>query len=406
MGKQKSFIIVGSTFAGIILLIVLISLITKGIKETKCLFEAEVYAMEVGKVKALAPTLYAGGVVEDVEFTYTAETSGVIEILEGTYSSGTASVFCWVFSEPDANGKIQDKESYIPHDENDVISIKDGYWYINDTKTICKAENDHAGEDLNSYATRSVEPRSVVCYILNGLQTDIPYNKEVAPVRNESTGTWFINGVDTGYTYKGIQATIIGKAVGTTKVTAKGMIDGKEVSATTTINVCLPNPASISVSYIDNTIITNLNTGVTIDKYEVKAKSSSVAAPKQDVEIKIVNGTEAITLNDSIVKITEAGTYRVRIQALKSSFTEGIGQYESVNATITIIALDTTDEQIELIEAARVAIESIGTVSDTEECRALVLAARAAVEKVLETNISGITNIETLTKAEKKLGLQ
>lgn len=405
MGKQKSFIIVGSTFLGVILLIILVSLITKGIKETKCLFEAEVYAMEVGKSKALAPTLYAGGVVEDVEFTYSADTEGVIEILEGTYSSGSASVYCWVFSEPDASGNIKDKESYIPHDENDVISIKDGYWYINDTKTVCKAESNYEGEDLMAYATRSIEPRSVKCYILNGVQTDIPYEDGVTPERNASTGTWFIKGKDTGYTYKGIQATIIGKKVGSTKITAKGIIDGKEIVATTTIQVCLPNPASIALSYIDNTLVTNLNKEVAIDGYEVKAKSSSLVAPKQDVEFRVVNGTEAIALNGNVVKVSETGTYRVRLTALKSSFTEGIGKYESISATVTVIVLDTTDEQIKLIEAARVAIESIGTVSDTPEIRELVLAAREAVNKVLEENISAITNIETLEKAEKRLGL-
>ena len=403
MGKQKSFIIVGSTFVGIILLIVLISLITKGLKDTKCLFESEIYAMEVGKAKALAPTLYAGGVVEDVEFVYTAEKADVVEILEGTYSSGAASVYCWVFSEPNENGEIKDKESYIPHDETDVISIKDGYWYINDVKTICEAESNHEGEDLNSYATRSVEPRSVNCYILNGVQTDIPYDANVAPERNESTGTWFINGKDTGYTYKGIQVTIIGKNVGTTKITAKGIIDGKEIEATTTIQVCLPNPASISLSYIDETIVTNLNKNVEINGYEVKAKASSIMAPKQDVEFRVVNGTEAIVLNGNVVTISAAGSYKVRLSAVRASFTEGIGQYQSVTATVNIIVLDTTDEQIELIEAARVAIESIGTVADTPECRALVEAARAAVNNVLESNLSGITNLETLTKAEKRL---
>ena len=123
MGKQKSFIIVGSTFVAIILLIILASVITKGIKETKCSFEAEVYAMEVGKSKALAPTLYAGGVVENVEFEYTADKEGIIEILEGTYSSGAASVYCWVFAETNNNGEVVEKESYIPHNEDDVISI-------------------------------------------------------------------------------------------------------------------------------------------------------------------------------------------------------------------------------------------------------------------------------------------
>ena len=78
MGKQKSFIIVGSTFAGIILLIVLVALITREIKETKCNFEAQTYALEVGKSKALAPTIYAGGVVKDIDFKYTTDKQGVI----------------------------------------------------------------------------------------------------------------------------------------------------------------------------------------------------------------------------------------------------------------------------------------------------------------------------------------
>ena len=84
----------------------------------------------MGKSKALAPTLYAGGVVENVEFTFTAEKEGIIEILEGTYSSGAASVYCWVFTETNSNGETVEKESYIPHDIEDKISIIDGYWYI------------------------------------------------------------------------------------------------------------------------------------------------------------------------------------------------------------------------------------------------------------------------------------
>lgn len=403
MGKQKSFIIVGSTFIGIILLIILLSVITKGIKNTKCSFEAEVYAIEVGKSKALAPTVYAGGVVESVEFEYTADKEGVIEILEGTYSSGAASVYCWVFAEVTASGETIEKESYIPHDENDVISIKDGYWCINDVKTSCKAEKDYVGEDLNAYATRSVNPKSINCFILNGVQTDIPYDKAIVPTRNEATGTWFINGKDTGYTYKGLQVTIIAKSVGTTTITAKGIINGDEVSATTKIQVSLPNPKSIITSYIDNTIIANINKDVKIDGYTVKGKAEAVADPSQDVSFTLVGDKEGIELNNDTFKATIAKEYKVRISALKSSFTEGIGQYEAVNVTVKVIILDTTDEQIELIEIARQAIEKIGNVSDSEESIALVKAAREAVNKVLEANISGITNLETLEKAEKRL---
>lgn len=403
MGKQKSFIIVGSTFVGVILLIILVSLITRGIKETKCSFEAETYAIEVGKAKALAPTLYAGGVVENVEFKYVADNADVIEILEGTYSSGAANVYCWVFAETNEKGETVEKESYIPHNENDVITIKDGYWCINDVKTTCKAEKDYVGEDLNAYATRSVNPKSINCFILNGVQTDIPYDKTIVPTRNESTGTWFINGKDTGYTYKGLQVTIIAKKVGVTTITAKGIVDGDEVSATTKIQVCLPNPKTISTSYIDNTIIANINKEVKVDGYEVKGKAESATNPSQDVSFTLVGDKEGIELNNDTFKATVAKEYKIRIAALRSSFTEGIGQYEAVNTTVKVIVLDTTDEQIELVEAARVAIENIGTVNDTNESKALVLAAREAVNKVLEANIIGVTNLETLEKAEKRL---
>jgi len=265
------------------------------------------------------------------------------------------------------------------------------------------ASSDYVGEDLKAYATRSVEPRSVVCFILNGVQTDIPYDKNVIPVRDQATGNWFINGEDTGYTYKGFQVTIIGEKVGSTKVTAKGIVDGEEVMATTTIQVCLPNPKTITTNYIDNTIVTNVNKEVAIDDYEIIGKVGSIAKPSQDAAINPVGTQENVTLSGNVVKATAAGEYKFRIVAAKTSFTEGIGQYESVNVTVKVVVLDTTDEQIELIELARLAIENIGAVEDTEACRALVSAAREAVNKVLEENASAITNIETLTKAEKKL---
>ena len=79
--------------------------------------------MEVGKAKALAPTLYAGGVVEDVEFVYTAEKADVVEILEGTYSSVSNyslddrsrkilfGVSCYQDGKLVVGGTMQDRES-------------------------------------------------------------------------------------------------------------------------------------------------------------------------------------------------------------------------------------------------------------------------------------------------------
>ena len=402
MGKQKSFIIVGSTFLAFILIMVLLSVITKGLTETKCNFESDTYIIEVGKTKALAPTLYASGTVEGLEFEYTAEDNSVIRIDKGTSSVGAASVHCWVFSETDANGNVVEKDSRVPHNENDKITIEDdGYWYINGRKTTCKAEKKYSEDEIMSYATRTVNPISVNCFILNGIQTTIPYFEDSVLTKNEETGTWVVNGEDSGISYKGIQITIEALKVGKTKLTAKGMIKDKEVVVTTTIEVALPNPNSVKTDYIDNTKVVKLNEEFNFE-YEVLAKADSIAKPLQDVTYSITKGSDLLTNTNGTFKATGAGECAVRITADRNSFNTGLGKYENKNVTVTIIVLDTTDEQIELIEQARAAIAAIAEASD-DKLAEVVAAARTIVDKVEEGNQSAITNIKKLENAEKKL---
>lgn len=402
MGKQKSFIIVGSTFLAFILIMVLLSVITKGLTETKCNFESDTYIIEVGKTKALAPTLYASGTVEGLEFEYTAEDNSVIKIDKGTSSVGAASVYCWVFSETDANGNVVEKDSRVPHNENDKITIEDdGYWYINGRKTTCKAEKKYSEDEIMSYATRTVNPISVNCFILNGIQTTIPYFEDSVLTKNEETGTWVVNGEDSGISYKGIQITIEALKVGKTKLTAKGMIQDKEVVVTTTIEVALPNPNSVKTDYIDNTKVVKVNEEFNLE-YEVMAKADSIAKPLQDVTYSITKGSDLLTNTNGSFKAAGAGECAVRITADRNSFNTGLGKYENKNVTVTIIVLDTTDEQIELIEQARAAIAAIAEASD-DKLAEVVAAARTIVDKVEEGNQSAITNIKKLENAEKKL---
>ncbi len=362
MGKQKSFIIVGSTFAAAILLLILITVLTKtiGIKESKFGFDDQEYYIELGKSQALSPNLYAGGSIDsDMDFQYVAEKSDVVVIEKGTYASGASAegVYCWSFLEVDAKGNNVEKTSFIPHNENDEITIVNGYWHVNGEKTNCKAERDYPQDEIMSYATISTEKRQIICYILNGIQTNIPYNANVEPVRNESTGTWFIDGEDTGYKYAGIQATIYAKKIGTTKLTVSGIVNGKELTTSVTIHVCLPNPNKVVTAYAKNTKIVNINKEFTLE-HTVLPKDSSVEMPLQDVTYTIgAAAKDALTVNENnVFKATATGSYNVRIAAPKASFTIGLSKYESTYVNATIIVVDATDEQVVIMQNAIEAI--------------------------------------------------
>lgn len=401
MGKQKSFIIVSSTFLAVILILILIPVFTKGIKDSKCEFESDKFLIEIGSDRGIAPVIYASDKVNNLDFTYEVEDKSIVDVQLGTYSKGPASIFYWVFNEVDAAGKELKKETNVQYNESDKVSIIDGYWTINDKKTEFKAEQDYKDSDIKLHASKSATDKTVECFILNGIQTEIPYDKETEPVRDEATGNWFINGKDTGITYKGIQATIKGLALGETKITIKGTIKKEEISATTTIKVCLPDPTGIKNPYIDNTIVVNKGNVFDID-YEVTTHKDAIMDACQDVIFGKPSKTDIVTFDKATNKYTAvaAGMATAKVKVSDSSF--NLGKTHNYYTKVTIIVLDTTDEQIKFINDARLAIEAIGNVVNTPECKALIDAARAAVNKVLEENIKGITNLNDLVKAEEK----
>lgn len=414
MGKQKSFIIVGTSFAALIILILLFSLVIKGIKKTSFKFEASKYVVEIGKSKALGPTIYAGGEVKgNIELEYIVDKEGIIEIKQGTYAIGSTNVYCWCFVETNSQGQTVEKETNIPYNEKDEITIENGYWFINGENTNVKAENNYSGEELESHITRTVEPKSVNCYILNGNQTTIPYSNKDVLTRDETSGNWFINGEDTGYTYKGIHITILGVEEGTINLTAKGVIDGEEQSATTTIQICKPNPQSLNVKYIDNTVFVAVDEQFKLDNYSVIAKEGAITEPVQDVTYSFVGNKDGIINENNVFKATKEGTYRIKLTIPESSFTVGLGQINTISSTVIVIVINSSKENVEKIEKARLAISEIGMVENTEECRNLVASTRNDVNAALtgigiDLNDSDavskyITNIDKLKAAEKRI---
>ena len=395
MGKQKSYILVGSVFLGFILLMLLVTIISNNVKKTKVMFDSEVYTVEVGKTRALTPTIYAGGkVLDDVIFTYESDNGSVFSVQPGCFSSGTAAVDCWVFIEAEEDGTADPKYTVTPYNEDDVITINEElYWCVNGEKTRARANRQYTEEEIANIVSKA--PAEIECFYLNGLPTNIPYDKDVTPVRNAETKTWFINGKDTKVAYDGIPTTIEGVSVGSAKITAKAVIDGDEFKLTATITVCEPDPKALEINHIDSTIIVNVNDEFSID-YKV-VSDNTVADPKQDVKLSCPSG---LTLNGNVFTATKVGEYKVSVTVKESSFQLAVPK--TISKTVKVIVVDTTDEQLELVEAARNAIEAIGTLSNTDECKARYEVAKEAVSKVLEENITLITNYKTYEKAQNK----
>lgn len=419
MGKQKSFIIVGSTFAGIIILILLFALLTKGIKKTKFEFESSIYTLEVGKKQSLGPSIYAGGDVKKVEelvLEYSAENNDIVDVQQGAYSSGSIEVYCWGFKEVNADGETVVKESRIPYDENDVISIVDGKWYVNNVNTFVNAEKEYTEDEIKTISGKTEKLVAAKCYIFNGVQSTIRYFDDDIVERNEATGNWVINGKDTGYTYKGIYVTIVGKKNGETTLTVSGKIKGKTISTKTTINVINPNPNSLKVNYIDETIFVSVNKEFKVDDYKVLAANDSVAEPLQAITYSFVGNSDGIQNNNNVFKATKEGTYRIKLAVPKSSFDKRLGQEKSITLTVKVIAIEADEEGVKKVELARKNIANLGDVTDTEECRALVAQVRSDVNVALEAigvDISNenevkkyITNIEALEYAESILSTE
>ena len=332
MGKQKSFIMVGLTFLGVMLFIIILGLVTKNIKKTRIEFTNTNYYLEIGSTRALAPNIYAGGELkENIVLKYTVDKQNIISFEEGTYAE---------------NG---DK------------------------------------------------------FVLNGIQTDIPYDANITPVRNESTKTWFINGKDTGYTYEGIQITIKALSVGEITLKATGTVNGETFELTTKITVCLPNPKSLDLNYIDDTAIVKKGSSFTVD-YKVKAPNT-IAQPLQSVTLTDASRSSLkniLVIENTKVTCPETGKFAVKVSVNKEAFSE-IGIYEGIYKTFNIIVLDTTDEQIKAINDAREAIAALGTIENNPEDIAKVESARVLVDLIEEANLEAVTNLELLTKAEKKI---
>ena len=396
MGKQKSYILVGSVFIGFIVLMLLVTIISNNVKKTIVTFDSDIYYVEVGKTRALTPTIYAGGkVVDDVTFTYESEDSTIFSVKPGTHSVGTALVDCWAFNEAKADGSVDAKTTITPYNEGDVVTVGDDlYWYVNGEKTRAKANKQYTQEEISKLVTKA--PANIECFYLNGLPTNIPYDEDVTPVRNEETKTWFIDGKDTKVSYNSIPTTIEGLKLGSAKVTATGNIDGETFVLSATIKVCEPDPKGIKLYHIDDTIIINLNNEFVAD-YKVYA-DNELSDPLQAVTYTRPSG---LTLNGEVFTATKAGNYRITVTVDEESFQLSVPK--TLSTVLKVVVIDTTDEQIELIEAARIAIENIGTVDDSAECLARYITAKDAISKVSEEYSEYITNIKTFEKAQKKL---
>ena len=385
MGKQKSFIIVSLSFIGFILIILLVKVITSGTKETNIKFLSQEYVMEVGKEKSLAPEVYASGDVDDLDFNFTTDRPDIISLNTGTYSKGIAAVTCWSFTELDENGVSQTVDTKYPYNKNDKITITDGYWTINGEKTTYKAVRNYTATDIAKHVGPTASEIQIECYILNGIQTTYPYNESIKPERNEETGTWFINGHDTGYTYKCIQVTIKGQSIGSAKLTMTGTIKGKEYTASTIIKVANPDPASITLSAKYNKGLIYVQKGLpfTID-YQVNAKEGSVASPLQDVEYKIKDSTVVSYTNNNLTA-NELGNTTITITASRSSFV--IGKYETRSITATVIVVETLDDElISKINAVYNAINEIGTVTKSDKSKEKLDNAKIAIEALQTFN--------------------
>lgn len=414
MGKQKSFIIVGSTFLGFIVIIILFSFIIRNIKDTRCMFSKDVYTYELGLSTALAPDIYSGGVVESFSFEYVVEDENIIEVQEGTYSSGPSSVYCWEFVETGI------QTSYFAYNEEDVISVKDGMWHVNGKSTGLRAEKEYSEEEIKTHAFRSAEQKSINCFIFNGVQTDIQYDTEAVVTRNTETGFWAINGKDTEYTYKGIQITVYAKGLGQSKLTLKGKINDEDIELSTTIRVVLPNPSKVTVPYLDNTIVVRPNEPFSIDSV-VEASDKSVNEPLQVVEHKVTLGSDKLAFEEKDGKIIytapEAGKYQIKVSVPKTSFDTELSKYESTYINVVVIVVDATDEEMELIEAARKALQkAIDTIAEAKkkeekekvfdnvaECDQVVADAEEALKLIRDDLRKAISNEESFDSAKKDL---
>lgn len=417
VGKQKSFVIVLFSFIVIIALVLLIPVFVSGSKKTIVKFQTAEYLVEVGKTRALAPDIYAGGKVKNADFTYSVENESIADVLMGSYSYGSNQIKVWVFTEIRKNSRNEDEvieQTGLPYFEGDVVTVKDNYWYINDVKTTCTALRNYSEEEINEIAV-PVDGISYNCFIFNGNLSKIPYDETKTPIRNEETGTWFIDGKDTGFTYKGVQCTIITKACGKTTLTMNGKIEGKEYTAKTTINVLSPDPASMVSTLTGDTMQTHTIDGKVYNfiKINEEIKENHTISSKTELYSPLQDVTYSFSAKDILsefdsegsTKGLKAGKCTITVRVPKSSFK--LGADTTIKETHNVIVIDGDNELINKI------VEACGLISVANnfnkelkvktnlEFKTAVDNARAAVNVLGQVNEFAITNLSTLEKLEK-----
>lgn len=397
MGKQKSFIIVGITFLSVIIILLLIPFFTKFFKETSCSFEANEYTMIVGEERALAPNIYASGKVDYSDFEFEVEDENIIDLKTGTYSKGSNEVHCWMFVEYDTNGEKITQKSKIPYNESDEITVQNGNWFINGVDTKLKALKEYTEEDIEFCSQSSTEEADKItsqCYILNGVQTTIPYIENVEPVRDEESGNWFVNGRDTGYTYKGIQVTVTAKAVGQSKITLVGNIAGKEYIVSTTIKVICPDPDRIVLNETYENSIKFVNKGEKFSfDYTVYAAEGAEGEPLQTVEYTISDAKAAdsssskspISQTNGEFSADEYGIAKVRLTANGNPSQK---DKKSVTVYVVVLPEGTSQDDItklhEAIEKLEVFNKDVATTIRTSSLEK-ALEARATIKEYLDS---------------------
>ncbi len=396
MGKAKSFIIVGSFFLALFIIILLVTLFSGG-NTVECYFSATSYYIEIDETRALVPEVVVGRKISNVKFDFSLSEENIVEVQMGSFAKKSGNVSCWTFVEMKNNEEII-KKTAIPYDSRDSIHIEDDYWYINNIKTRIKAErSDYTQSEITQIAQTTED--STMCWVLNGVATNIGCREEYEPVRGEN-GNWFIRGDDTGYTYEGMVVSITGLAIGKVVLTMTGELANKPIEISTTLDIILPDPASIvfDKEYPDNTL--HIAKGESFEiGHTLKASEGKQYTPVQTVNYSI-DKTNLLTVTDGVFTAKEKGTVKLRIYAPASSFLKNPSS--SVTVTITIIILDVPDELVEEIVAIKNAIASIKTVNYDEKSRNAIEKVTTLLADLDEEYYSEIPNYKVYQDAVKK----
>ncbi len=396
MGKQKSFIIVGSVFLGLIVIILLVSLIGSG-KDNQCYFAADQYYVQKGHSIDLAPELSASGRIKNYEFNYELDKNGIASVDMGTCSEVDKELNCWVFLEGEEDNIQEFPSDFLAHDQDD-ITIENGYWCINGESTNIKPEKNYNDEEITLHVTAKNVLKRV--WMLNGEVTDIIVKENVEPTRNEN-GNWFIEGVDTGIRYKTIPVTIEGLDYGKVTLTVHGKVNGKAVETTTVVEVVPQDPSTITSNYFHDTIYMVKGSSMEIE-YTIYGQNLEEDLPLQDAKCTV--SSNIARFDNKTVYAEETGTCNLYIKPNDSSY--HLGKIGTNRLTIKCYILESA-EDVQAIEDFRQKIQAIGdlnNVTATAEVKAKIDAAREAYDKLSEElqNKIPFDESDLLIEAEKK----